>query len=272
VNLARPIQSGDHVSLHACRQAGLFRVTHKSYGSAFSQPWHEHDRASIDFVLAGGGVGTYHGEEIVSVGGAVEYFAAGVRHRFASGHSGIRTMHVVMPADLPRQMGVQSDTLVRELDATTALGPATAMLDELGRPDADPLVLESLAMRLLEEVSGCVWRRDRGGWLDTVREILLEEPESASSLTALASRVGRHPSHVAREFRHAFGMTVGEFGRRVRLSRASRMLASAEKPPLSRIAYRQGFADQAHFSRAFRSMSGSAPGGFRRKLAKPPGR
>lgn len=267
-----PAQPDPHVRLYARREAGPFRITHKSYSSDFTQQWHEHDYACIDFVLTGAGVGTYNGQEIVSVGGTVEYFAAGIRHRFTSGVRGIRTMHVVLPPDLPAQAGIDADTLVRELDGSTALGPATSLLEELMRPDEDPLVLESLAMRLLEAVGVSPQPRDRGGWLRTVRDILIEEPGLATSLAAVAARVDRHPAHLAREFRREYGVTVGEFGRRVRLNRAGRMLAAPERPALARIAYRQGFSDQAHFTRSFRSHTGRAPGAFRDRLTTPPER
>lgn len=266
-----PAQPDANVCLHACRVAGPFRITHKSYSPAFAQHWHEHEHSTIDFVLAGAGVGTYNGQEVTSVGGTVEYFAAGIRHRFASGARGIRTMHVVIPPELSAQMGIDADTLVRELDAASALRPAAALLGAMSCVDQDPLLLESLAMRLLEEVGGCAPRRDRGDWLWTVRDLLIEEPEIATSLAVVAARVGRHPAHLAREFRREFGLTVGEFGRRVQLNRAGRMLAAPERPALSRIAYEQGFSDQAHFTRSFGTHTGRSPGAFRRGLCTPPG-
>ncbi|MFG0259755.1 MAG: helix-turn-helix domain-containing protein [Phycisphaerales bacterium JB041] len=260
------------VTLHSLHRVGPFRITHKTYSGAFCQGWHEHDEASIDFVLAGSGAGTYGRRDVVSRAGAVEFFAAGVRHRFASHTRGIRSLHIVMPAGLPRSAGIDADTLVRELDATTALGPAAAIAEEVSRtPEPDALLLESLAMRLLDE---CLprdsVRADNGAWIGEVRELLLEAPELASSLKEVAARVGRHPSHVARHFRLASGVTVGEYGRRVRLARAARSLASRRAPPIVQIALEQGFADQSHFSRAFRSAYGCTPRAFRARLGRGP--
>lgn len=257
--------------LHAARRAGPFRITHKSYAAAFTQPWHEHDTANIDFVLAGGGVGVYGKAEIASGPAAVEYFAAGLRHRFASGAAGIRTLHLVMPAELPRAAGIDAESMARRLDASAALGPASALLAEISRAEPDGLVLESLAYALLDAVGACDRHRDEGPWLARVRELLLDAPELAGSLASIASRVGRHPSHVAREFRRAHGLTVGEFGRRVRLSRAARALAADRHHPLAGIACEQGFSDQAHFTRAFRAVAGRSPGRFRAELAAGPG-
>lgn len=271
----RPHPAGhadERVTLHSLHRAGPFRITHKTYSGAFCQDWHEHDEASIDFVLAGSGAGTYGRRDVVSRAGAVEFFAAGVRHHFTSHARGIRSLHIVMPAGLPRGAGIDADTLVRELDATTALGPAAAIVEEISNaPKPDALLLESLATRLLEELlprDGV--RVDDGAWIAEVRELLLEAPELASSLKDVAARVGRHPSHVARHFRLATGVTIGEYGRRVRLSRAARSLASRQSPPIVHVALEQGFADQSHFSRAFRSAYGCTPLAFRNRLGRAP--
>lgn len=259
-------QHDPRVTWHGRVQAGPFRITHKSYTGAFSQDWHEHDRASIDVVLAGSGAGVYAGEEIVSRAGSVEFFAAGIRHRFASHARGIRSMHIVMPADLPGQMGIDADTLARTLDASTALQPATALLAEFSNPEPDTLLLESLAMRMLEQLAPHDMTTDAGSWVTDIRDLLLDQPELASSLGQIARHVGRHPSHVARHFRLATGITVGEFGRRVRLSRAARSLAQRDAPHIVRIAHEQGFSDQSHFTRAFRAAYGCTPLAFRRRL------
>lgn len=261
-----------HVTWHAHHQAGPFRITHKAYAGAFRQDWHEHGEASIDFVLAGSGAGVYEREEVVSRAGTVEFFAAGIRHRFASHSRGIRTLHIVMPAGLPREIGLDRDTLVRTLDATTALRPAAELVREVSHaPAPDTLLLESLAMQLLHELMPQeAARADDGAWVAEIRELLLESPEFALSLKDVAARVGRHPSHVARHFRLATGVTIGEYGRRVRLARAARSMATHPAPPIVQVALEQGFADQSHFSRAFRSAYGCTPLAFRKRLGLAP--
>lgn len=250
----------------------MFRVTHKSYSPAFSQGWHEHEEATIDFVLAGAGEGTYAGRRVVSRAGAVEYFAPGLRHRFHSAPSGIRSLHIVLPAAHIREMGIAGDVLVRELDGTRLTPLALEMLREVSSPGSpDPLVLESLASQMTEEVGP---RRpeplDGGAWVGLVRELLWDEPQRARSLRAIADAVGLHPAHVARHFRRQVGVTVGEFGRRVRLTRAARALASEPASSLAGVALDHGFADQAHFTRCFKAAHGCTPREFRRRLGARP--
>lgn len=257
---------------HASHRAGDFHITHKSYSSAFSQGWHEHDRGSIDFVLAGGGVGTYAHEEIRSAGGQVEYFAPEVRHRFSSDAAGIRTLHISFPGDVPRTLGIDPNLLAAPLPHAGALAPAVAILKEvLTTPQPDLLLLESLSMRLLEDLARTGRAEARGAaWIEEVRSLLIEEPELATSLGAIARLVGRHPAHVSRQFRLACSMTVGEFGRRVRLSRSARELASGRGGSIARIAHAHGFFDQAHYTNAFRGFVGCTPTQFVRRLGHTP--
>lgn len=266
------VRPEDQFWFHASHHAGPFQVMHKSYGSAFTQGWHEHERGSIDFVLAGGGVGVYAHDELASMGGQVEYFAGHVRHRFASGPAGIRTLHIAFPGDLPASLGIDPDLLATPLPHSAALASASAILHEiLSSPSPDLLLLESLAMRMLEDLAPAHPRaKSAPPWVEEVRAMLIEEPERATSLDDIASSIGRHPAHVSRQFRLATGMTVGEFGRRVRLSRSAELLASERSPSIARIALDHGFFDQAHYTNAFRRFVGCTPAEFARRLGQTP--
>ena len=270
---ASPLSSNkEHYRFHAAHRTGPFLITLKSYSEQFAQGWHEHELGSIDFVLCGGGVGTYAKTEIVSQGGQVEYFAGGIRHKFRSAPSGIRTLHIAFPGELPATLGIDRDLLASDLPSSSAIGPATAILGEIQRsPAPDLLLLESLAMRMLEELAGP--RRTENGnarWINDVRDLLYESPELATSLKEIASITGLHPSHVSRQFRAVHGITVGEFGRRVRLLRAARRLASGRCESIACLAADHGFCDQAHLTNAFTRLVGCSPKAFASRLGQLP--
>ena len=272
MNATRQPNPESHFRVHASHFAGPFQITIKCYSPSFSQGWHEHDRGSIDLVLAGGGTGMYGGREIVSPGGQVEYFASGVRHNFRCGPRGIRTAHIAFPGWVHREAGVDPDLIASALPHAGAIGPAVCVLEEvLSTHSPDLLLLESLAMRILEDLAGPVRRSaGRSRWIEEVREILEEEPELATSLADIAAVVGRHPSHVSREFRASFGMSVGEFGRRVRLSRSAIALASGRVRSIAQVAIEHGFCDQAHYANAFRRHVGCTPNEFMRRVGRMP--
>ena len=98
----------------------------------------------------------------------------------------------------------------------------------------------------------------RPAWLDAAVALAREQ----RTLAEIARRIGRHPSHVAREFHRHEGVTVGEFARRCRLELAARALRRGEQS-IGEVALDAGFCDQSHFTNAFRRVFGVTPGAWR---------
>ncbi len=80
---------------------------------------------------------------------------------------------------------------------------------------------------------------------------------SDDSIRAIVAGSGYSHRHFATLFSEAIGLTPKRYARVVRFGRALAALPSA--PSLSRLALDVGYADQAHFNREFREMSGIAP-------------
>jgi AraC family transcriptional regulator len=99
-------------------------------------------------------------------------------------------------------------------------------------------------------------------WLRSAEEILRARVGDCIRLSDLAAEVDVHPAHLAREFRAHYGVSVGEYGRRLRLSWAATEVASGNRP-LAEIAAAAGFADQSHFTRLFRRHVGTTPARYR---------
>jgi AraC family transcriptional regulator len=137
---------------------------------------------------------------------------------------------------------------------------------ELRRPDtAAPLAVTGLLMELLAGAARSRQVRLHGAtpsWLAAARDYLHDRGQIAS-LAEVAVAVGVHPVTLARGFRKAYGCSVGAYLRWLRLSRAARQLAETEAA-LAEIALAAGFADQSHFSNAFRRETGLSPSAFRR--------
>jgi AraC family transcriptional regulator len=143
------------------------------------------------------------------------------------------------------------------------LGRELAAADAAAELIAEGLVLELIgrAMRGVEPGS-----RTRPAWLRTIEELL--HAGEAASLVALAAAVGRHPAHVAREFRRHFGCSAGEYDRALRLERAREALRTTTDS-LAEIASAHGFYDQSHFSNAFRRHCEVTPARYRNSFPIP---
>jgi AraC family transcriptional regulator len=131
---------------------------------------------------------------------------------------------------------------------------------------AAPLAAEGFALELLAATS----RETRPGrraarppaWLGAAEELLRARGGERIGLSELAAEVDVHPSHLARVFRAHHGVSVGEYGRRLRLAWAAEELAGGDAP-LAAIAARAGFADQSHFTRLFKDRFGTTPARYR---------
>lgn len=95
-------------------------------------------------------------------------------------------------------------------------------------------------------------------WLIRASEYLDASMDVSPSLERVANRVGIHPVHLATVFRRFNGCSVGEYVRRRRVRYARQLLAYRELQ-LAEIAQRAGFADQSHFTRIYKRLTGRTP-------------
>jgi AraC family transcriptional regulator len=149
---------------------------------------------------------------------------------------------------------------------TTARAWAISLIQELQTRDpgweliVDGLILVGLGrLTRVAELAA-----HRPAWLDDAVDLA----RAQQPLVAIARRIGRHPSHVAREFHRHEGVTVGEFARRCRLELAARALREGERS-IGEVALDAGFCDQSHFTNAFRRVFGVTPGRMQTAVSDP---
>jgi len=115
--------------------------------------------------------------------------------------------------------------------------------------------------------AGEVARRAQGRLLTwqvrKVREYIDNKLHSPIFLADICTLVGLSKSHFARSFTNTFGISPYAFVVRRRLDLAARYMLHTDAP-LSDIAVRCGFADQAHLTKRFRDATGWTPAAWRR--------
>jgi AraC family transcriptional regulator len=195
-----------------------------------------------------------------------------------------------IPADAPHEdvftPGMTATIVVEaEPEAAEALGAYGIWLDEVryfrdtgigalavriareveAPDDLTPLTVEGLVLELFAAFARCAGadqRERRPGWLERAREYVHERFAEGFSIADVAAEARVHPAHLAREFRRHYGVPIGEYARRLRLDRAAAQLAVTDES-LAAVAYASGFADQSHFTRAFKRHTGVTPARYR---------
>lgn len=139
------------------------------------------------------------------------------------------------------------------------------LLCELAQPDdLSELVFEGILLNIFAYVHRAKHDCPRKPplWLTQAKELLRDCAFQTIRLHEVARSVGIHPAQLSREFKRFFSVTPGEYTRRLRIEHAKEQLQLTDAA-LVDIAVESGFADQAHFSRAFRREIGYSPGQYR---------
>ena len=260
-------------ALRAQRQLGGLRISENAYVPHEQIPRHVHSQPFVCFVVRGGFTERSGGESTECRVGSVVWHPAGDAHEDRFGPRGGTC--VGLELDRPWLDGMRDpDWLPRRW--TFAHGGVHAWLaariaHEARRvDDLSSLAIESLAIALLAEFSRSTRtaRHRRQAWLDRGIDLLREEFRSPPSIADLSAAAGVHRSHVVRQFHEHMGCTVAEYVRRLRIDWACTQLRGADCPLLSQLALDAGFADQPHFTRAFRRVTGMTPAAFRSECAR----
>jgi AraC family transcriptional regulator len=220
-------------------------------------PPHEHAGAYVCIVLGGAFSETRGARESRHRAGDIVFHPAGERHADRFGHSGGRCLNLHVPGRLVSRPEVRRATA-----AFRAAADALSIQSALG-PRGDSLTAQSA----LAEMLGMLFESGiaDADAVDRVAEALDDEPDRQWTLAELAALAERHPTHLARVFRAATGMSIGAYCRRRRLLALCIDLRCKDSA-LGELAQAHGYADQAHMNREFRRYAGCSPGAWRRRL------
>jgi AraC family transcriptional regulator len=265
-------QNGHFVgALRSARQVSGLTLAETAYASGLHVPAHAHDHGLCCLVLEGSFTERVGGKSASLEPGSLIFHPPDEPHAHDFAHSGGRCFNIQFGAPWVERMeafGLRQPSKPSNLHRTKAGWLAGQLYQEFCTADSASLLsIEGFTLALLGEIARTGSPAERSGakpgWLlravDHIHAHFLEP----ISLTELARKVDIDPSHLARTFRDFYGCTMSDYVRKLRVEKARQELLSADKP-LSTIAYETGFADQAHFSRVFKQLTGLTPGAFRR--------
>lgn len=252
-------------------EIGGFRVTNAIFPALLHLPSHYHEVACFAVVLRGtvDKIFPRHAYELPSASMVTmppqerhcDQFAASGAHMLV-----VEPVHV--SDDILRPCASLFNVVYSARNETTA-AIAGRISRELQSPDAlsnltiHALLFELLSVTVRSQRPSFPQTHLPPSWLNTVHDYLQSSFRQPLQLTELANLVGVHPVHLSRIFRRHYGVTFGEYLRRLRVEWVKQQLAISDQS-LAQLAHAAGFADQSHFCRVFKQIIGVTPSQYRR--------
>lgn len=247
-----------------CHEAIFTELQH---ASPRKLPSHSHELAFFAIQLAGDYRERYGREQVDYAPFTVAFRPAGTPHQDEIGPRGVKLFEIELKPRWQTWIQQCSGSLTTACDDRRGgemLWLGLQLLHETREPSVDQLQTESLLTELVGRAARLNHETKQAPrWLERVVEKLYCEFRERLTLSDLATEAGVHPVHLSRVFREFQQVGIGEFVRRLRIQSACRMMLAAEMS-LTEIALETGFADQSHFTRAFRKVTGVSPTIFRR--------
>lgn len=260
------LQPGERLRLLAELATPAGTLAEMAYAPGCCEGRHRHQHASLIYIVGGDHWATHSRGGDTARAGTVRYLPPDEPHEvyFPSGST---CLQLELESSLTHLAAEQGRPLERPgeiQDARAGLLGARLHHELFTSDDLSPLDIEDVALQLLlsGEPVGRARRRDPPRWVLRISEQLREELTTHVPLQAIARSVGRHPVQVSRQFHEHIGCTLSEFVRRGRVARAQQLLRHSALG-ISDIALACGFADQSHFTTAFRRMAGVPPRRYR---------
>jgi AraC family transcriptional regulator len=238
--------------------------------SARKLPAHSHELAFFALQLEGDYREQYR-RELKEFGPlTIAFRPAGIPHQDEIGPSGARLFEIEIHPVWQERLEDCSGSLDSAWDDCAGgelVWLGMKLLFETRDSQPDELYVQSLLSELLAKVAHLPREDAKGSplWLHRVMDKLNSQYRERLTLDELGQEAGVHPVHLSRVFRKCLGEGVGEYVRRLRIKAACKQML-APRSNLAEVAMQTGFADQSHFTRAFRQVTGMSPGAFRAQM------
>lgn len=249
------------------RSCGGITVSTAVYAPRTELPVHEHRHAYLCLIAEGAYYQTASGgRSDPCERGTLMVHPEGHRHADRFGPLQTRCLNVHFDPALTGDVAIRHllDDYRRLALPTMAALQRRIERELASTDDAAPLALCAATFEMIAWACRQPRPDDAPAWLARVFERLHDDPGRATSLDELAALAGVHPAHLARSFHRVSGATVGDYLRGLRIRRACDALTTSHRP-IAMVALDAGFADQSHFSRVFRRITGETPRAWRQR-------
>lgn len=255
---------GDILKKHQCCGLTMSELKHEQ---ARKLPRHSHEQAFFCLVLDGYYRERYGLKAIEYQSFTMLFHPPGMTHEDEIGRRNTRLFSIELQPqwmDRLREYSAAPPTSI-DLHGGELVWLGTRLYREYRELNAcSPLAIEGLVLEMLAIAARTreTLEKRAPAWLSRAVDLLHAEFHQNLTVSQVAAEVGVHPFHLSKVFRQFHHQTIGEYAHKLRVHFACQQLAQPEAD-LSDVALQAGFADQSHFTRVFKQVTGLTPGAFR---------
>jgi AraC family transcriptional regulator len=123
------------------------------------------------------------------------------------------------------------------------------------------LTIQTLLLNLIHDANPS-YNQSTPKWVQLLADLLNEKWNQQITLQELSTATEMHPVTISKHFRKYFSCTLGEYLRKLKIDKSIPLIKNT-RMSLTEIALHCGFADQSHFTRNFKQITGFLPREFR---------
>lgn len=221
---------------------------------------HCHENLHISFVLDGGSSEKRVGKEVERLPGNIEFYHSGENHQTIQKLFPSKNINLEVDALFLRKYSLSEASICKAITQNPE-GKFLLLKMYWEMVASDQGTSTAISMLFLDLITRSESRnsyQSTPAWVKKVRELINDRWNEKLTLQDLALTAGINPITVSKNFRKYFGCTFGEYVRNVKVEKSLPCLRTPSAS-LTETAYFCNFADQSHFTRTFKTLTGFLP-------------
>lgn len=238
-------------------------ISNTFYTEQQRSDWHAHENAHLSLLFSPSKGETKSKEMYADNKGMIFTYHEGQVHRFTTQKGMATSANIEIDKAFLEKYGISFSTFKKNLlqkeNAKSLIIHAQAEL--FGKDHNKELNVLSILLEMMSSKP-----KEYGNhpvWLEKLKELLNDKWNESLTLDNIALELGVHPVTISKYFRKYFGLTLGQYRRKIRVENSLSLIKS-QKMSLSEIAHFCNYSDQSHFIREFKKHTGLKPLDFKR--------
>lgn len=225
---------------------------------------HFHENPIINFILEGSSVERINSGVKPRIAGDIRFYRAGDLHQVNIKSYPSRLLGFELESEFFRW----NDFSEEKINLAISKNPAAKhfflkIYKEYLTADAlTDFSIQMLFFGIISETETLL-KSKKPAWTKQLYQLLNDRWNENLSLQELSATVNVHPVTISKYFTKYFGCSFGDFMRNLRINKSLSLIKNS-RLSLTEISHQCGFADQSHFTRNFKNLTGFLPKDFKK--------